>query len=993
VKRVLIVSFLAPLCGAFLLFLAPLAHATPCVPTLPGQWEYPGGPGYAATSGDNGQVISSAQTSASPPNAGLQVTLPLPSTISACYTIGLFGTPTQPLTVGVQNTGGAGVIQLTGVPTSQTSWPVPANSFVVLQYQPAATGVPAQFVQLSGPLPSVLHYPSRASVAALNFPASTTIYLDGYYYAGDGTPQQAYQQVIAACSLNGGAGDGGSQIEDANGCLIPVLGQSGEISVKQWGATGSSLGATSLTCSTTASSGVVHLSSVAALAVGETIDCIGAGSSSGVGTPATPTLTVVGPTGSSTYCMRIAYIGVDNQIGPASAEVATFVGNSVLDNVPDLKSAAQGLNIAWSAPSSSVKSIVVYEGPCGGETFVGVADPAAGSWNYYGVNGQNREPWVPAAYLATAQNQFLSCPIASINTSAGTVTCGNSVTAGASVSGEPAWIDDTAAIVAAHASGFQHLVGGPGTYVVTAGITNSAQGQTFTGCGIGCTVLMPETAGWNLYTTSGADVTETGTASSSLGGQGMSNLTVLAAGMASGFVLDDGSTEAVFENIQADQPFALAYVGSAVGSVLNSKFWRIDETDLSQSYDANRGDYGWVFQQQGSVGIVNANEMHFVVVGRCSNCGPNPTDPVPGLGHGYSELIQGGIDSIKAQTVDFQSAPDELEIDDANGSISAPKLNKFTDQAYNFCWYFCANLQSAGAVGPTSISGTTFNDNYFQATKGGGSSAIYLGAYSTSNVFNGGLILGAYTLDGTYGEGADLAGIDDSAFGTVVNGMRIFATSGEAIKCEAGATTQINGGEDYRIVGENNYSAANYGVVLEPGCGPAQVSGAWIGQLGDVVDQTGHPNSDVIYDRPKGSVDTEVGVVNGMSLSIVAPALGTCTATGGGGTINTCRGLYNQPAQSVGYLSPTGNGTPVVHLDTAANIAAAMPGNNTLMWLKNEANPAGLQTITLAIANGDSSNISLSGPGGVTNQAQIAPGYGILCSIAKGTPMVVACSQ
>lgn len=82
--------------------------------------------------------------------------------------------------------------------------------------------------------------PQVATKAALQSVASTTypyVMRMGYAVAGD-APPLTYVSSSSACSLNAGAGDGGSQVPSSDGkCWLAVFGQC--LDVSEWGANGS----------------------------------------------------------------------------------------------------------------------------------------------------------------------------------------------------------------------------------------------------------------------------------------------------------------------------------------------------------------------------------------------------------------------------------------------------------------------------------------------------------------------------------------------------------------------------------------------------------------------------------------------------------------------------------------------------------------------------------------------------------------------------------
>src|SRR5712671_3332810 len=97
----------------------------------PGNWLYPSTPGYAATLGDNGNVLSSYNTT-----AGLTVTLPATTDLPAGWSIGLATDQGKSLAVQVNATNGGHILYPLAIAASQTSLTLAGNlsEYVTLQY-------------------------------------------------------------------------------------------------------------------------------------------------------------------------------------------------------------------------------------------------------------------------------------------------------------------------------------------------------------------------------------------------------------------------------------------------------------------------------------------------------------------------------------------------------------------------------------------------------------------------------------------------------------------------------------------------------------------------------------------------------------------------------------------------------------------------------------------------------------------------------------------
>ena len=97
----------------------------------PGNWLYPPTPGYAAALGDNGNVLSSYNTS-----AGLTVTLPSTTNLPSGWSIGLATDQGKPLTAQINATAGGHILYPLANAAAQTTLSLAGNlyEYVTLQY-------------------------------------------------------------------------------------------------------------------------------------------------------------------------------------------------------------------------------------------------------------------------------------------------------------------------------------------------------------------------------------------------------------------------------------------------------------------------------------------------------------------------------------------------------------------------------------------------------------------------------------------------------------------------------------------------------------------------------------------------------------------------------------------------------------------------------------------------------------------------------------------
>lgn len=943
-----------------------------------GQWIFPSATGYNAAIADNGNTLS-------PLNSGANLTVTLPSTtgLPTGWSIGLATDAGLGIIAQVNATSGSKIVYggagCSGGCSGVSSITVPGGmnsnyELVTLQYDgsvfrvSSATPGAAQALGMTGASAYVIGNTALANLP----PAVHNARRIGFYTFGDSPPQDfSLSPVSTPCTLNSGAGDGFIQVASAisGRCWNIVAPDDGGLSVKDAGASGS---ATVAQCTTTANVATVTLDHVWDFQNNQPITCVGAGAPAGVGTPPTPTLSVIGPTGTSTYCMRIAYIGVHMQIGPASGEICAFNGNAVLDTVPDLAAMEQGIRVTWGATASNVLGIVIYEGPSGGEQFVGIGAPAmtiqpsctyfvggvcpaSGTWAFYGVNVQNRPSWVPASPLTSAQSQALTTTIQS---GAGTTALVVSPAPGTTVVSQPAWHDDTAAFQTALAD-YQHLKMGPGTYNITGTLGSTLDGQRLIGCGRDCAIISPR-GPFDLFSLTNPNYSPFVSGSGNEG-QGAEHFSI--AGLDHiGWAFRTDSARSRVEDIFLNQPWETAYVGGSnpANAVVFQNIWEVVE---------QRGPFGVMLD--GTQTSVNCGGG--VSSGACAVIQPwLDKVSLQVMYNGIGLWVEGDVASTQAiHFTTYQGPYPGVAMDNNSLSAAGPKLNKFNDYAANVCWHLCVLMTSAG-VGPQGTQANTIADPFIQTHNGGQSSAIEIGPNVSHTIIHGGQIFGSST-DNTELGGADIAGVDDFGFSTVIDGSTIYAFADEAIACESGANTQVIGGADPHFLSQIAYPSGSYGVLLKPGCSGAHIAGLWLGQVGDVVDQSGTPNNNYIEGRPPGSLDTEVTVTGGMTL----------TASG-------YPNVYSNSLPGIGivFMQPGG----AVHLDTAANIAGAMGADNSriMVIFKNMKSPAAVGNIVLSPAANDSANLNLNHNTTVT----IAPGQQVACSFAKTTSplLTVFCS-
>lgn len=967
--RRLLLAGLAAFWAAFLLVASADATGTGI---FPNNWIFPGGPGYAATALDNGNVISASGTS-----AGLTVTLPSTTSIAAGWSIGILApTPALPLTLVLNGVSGGQIVPGNGVAIT-TGFTAPLNQLRFFQYDGQG-----HFIEIQGTAAGsiVYHYPSNAAVKAqLVFPGSKFI-RDGVIYAGD-APDATYVVQSGACPLNSGNGDGGSQLPTGASpasCAYLVPPAGGIVDAKEWGSTG--YGWVSATCQATAGSNQIRLSTAAPFVNGWIMDCIGAGPIYAAGTPPRPTVTVIGTPGSATVCADIRFVGVNMSVSAKSPEQCVFNAPNQMGDVVALRAAAKGVQVAWPQQGTAVLGVIVDIGfGSGAETFAARAGVVYNAWNFYGdttnctsvatglpcTSRQNQPPWVPAP-SSSSQSQFLQ---GTISAGGGTSLVTLASAAQTTVSGMPAWIDDSAAEIAAAAArdasggNIGEITHGPGTYIITQGIQVAGNGGLI-GCGLGCATIQPEGAFTALTLTDpNCQTKQIASPPQQCFAPHANGFTIEALGDIGMAILANGVQYGYAHDINVDQPFNWF-------EETNTSGFRVDAPwNATGTIDGDWGTY--LYGPPGPGGIsgptnltVAATLLNGINGAPCENC--------------TQFYMSGVVNSTQGDIVFIYRAPREFIQDMvANPNGPTPSFNHFRRLACNFGWYACVTLSDANE--------TTFDDPYIQCTPGGNSDCVDLSASTTQTYFSLGQVFGS-RIGNNPTQGADLGGINcQGCFGFHLNGTDVWSNTGPAI-ISSGPGTTIYGGGDYAYISEVSHPSESIGVQLLPAgghdflgnpelgaCG-AVVHGNWYGQIADVQDTTGCPASNDIADRQRGAVDTEA----------------TNLSTGSKLLAATYPNLYNQGVQAVTYLSgPTG--TAQLQFDTAANIAAAIgntPGRSTLILFKNMApNPS--VTINFTAATGDSGNITITQPNPI-------PGTAFeLCNFVVGNSshLAVACSR
>lgn len=195
--------------------------------SFPGNaWLYPSSAGYAATTGDNGNVLSSYNTS-----AGLTVTLPPTAALTAGWSLGVVADNGKPASVQVNGSGGGAILYPRTAGGGQSSVTLAGHDdeFVALEYDGSgnfrvvqATPATAQQIAMAGPggianwlFPSVSSYTATKAdngnaISAFNSPLSyftVTLPATSTIAPGWTIAVASDNGKAAAVQVNGGAGE------------------------------------------------------------------------------------------------------------------------------------------------------------------------------------------------------------------------------------------------------------------------------------------------------------------------------------------------------------------------------------------------------------------------------------------------------------------------------------------------------------------------------------------------------------------------------------------------------------------------------------------------------------------------------------------------------------------------------------------------------------------------------------------------------------------
>lgn len=678
---------------------------------------------------------------------------------------------------------------------------------------------------LDGGGPPTFEVTTNAALKALSTAAASSVTRIGFYTQGD-VPPVHYSASASACSLNGGAGDNGSQVQSSDSkCWIASMPSPAPVS--EWGTSGSAL-----TKSATGSGTALTLSPDAGdFQNNQTISVVGGGAASTVAAPTAITVTTEGTTGSTTWCTKLVSIDGDHGYSPASAEVCDSGNGNATNNIATGTAAATDQLVAWT-PASGATSVAVYFGASGAETCQGVeAVNGVASTNTLRYYGQNT-------------NWFATCPSWLPNTPPGasgadlyrgTIVSGGGTTSlvvspglTTAVSNATIAHDDTSEVTAALAVSPDPFFT-QGTYNVTQPISTDLQGQIVDGCGPGCS-LIAGSGSFTVWTMSNNGGTQ-------LYYSGLNDIGFLSSDMASGFTLAiSGPNGPNLSNIGFWRPYDEMEVNNV--DLMLGEFVNDFANPLTGAPTKRRGDVGFYFVASvpGSVPVVNFNYF-------------NSASSFQPLSLYYSGCVASfrsvhiGLQQAPAPQVQFDNAPNCM----VNGKSTGPQFPIIGTLGVNGAW---PPQPANNAPGVKIVAGQDIEllQPYIQYTGPNGSG----NAITCLSGTNGLTLVGGQV----FGGGND--NLEDNCFGVVINGTHIYSAVNANIECDSSAINLAVNGDSANLVSGTPVQATKYGVLLNGGCQNVSVSGNWQGALANVDDQAS-PATIVAIDKiPPGSPPTTI---------------------------------------------------------------------------------------------------------------------------------------
>lgn len=191
-------------------------------------WTYLFSSGYSATGADNGTTITSALT-----GGATTITLPSTGLIPNGWAINLYANG-EPITLNLNGVSGGTLVTPNGGSVTSYTLPGTPTSYALLSFDGSSFRI-----LLAGGGTTTFSVDTASQMAALGaLTNNTVVNVRGHSAVGDGG-DASYTFSTSACTLNNGAGDGGSQIPPltGTGCYnlnVPITG----VATAVWGVKG-----------------------------------------------------------------------------------------------------------------------------------------------------------------------------------------------------------------------------------------------------------------------------------------------------------------------------------------------------------------------------------------------------------------------------------------------------------------------------------------------------------------------------------------------------------------------------------------------------------------------------------------------------------------------------------------------------------------------------------------------------------------------------------
>lgn len=853
------------------------------------------------------------------------------------YTQFCFGVTAGQGYFNLQSFGGAPAATL-GITINGTTYPFPGpGNGDVLGPPSSIDGDVAVFNGAGGTLlkdggPPSFNVTTNAALVALPLTgkaAGYTVSRSGYYATGD-SPLSTYTLQLSGCSLNGGLGDGGSQVASAISGNCWILTAQAVYDPRQWGAVNSTAATTG-----TASGTALTLASAQDFQNGQSIAVIGAGTAFSLSAPGSLVVGPHGGTGSTTYSYTIAPIDQNLGVGRALTTVTITNGMAQLGiPIDGTFGPAVWNEIAWSGSAGAV-SYAIY-GSKGASPLACIAVTAKLQWSDYGTNPAATPPinhqqtcpsWVPATPPASAQADVLRATILS---GGGTTSLVLATASSTSVSGAAVSHDSGTQIANALNLGLPFGFG-CGDYNVFVALTMPGGSLA----GNGCTTLHSY-VNVNTLTVTGDQAWVTG-------------MTFAEANTAAGFGARDQGNRTHWLDIEMTAPYNMIEIEGS----FSPDFTNFRGSGIGPGSPL-RGDYG-VY-------------MHGIraVAPTPSTFTQNPyfyNLTVPQTTSACSFVIDGDVNGVTTYGSQLLAGPCEYQVQNTVGGLFGPQLSKNYAFAVNNAW-------GPPMVFTTSADDYMFSRLFLQGHNGNDSSCIFIGAG-----------VGPITIvDQTEIFACDKHGIDEEGNELQTdNTTLIYANSAESAatydKVHIGASA--TGGMTIGLAAGDHFASVG-------NAAPDERCGVFIDVGFNSGVQTGYPLVDTTTNGPGllAPVCDQTGLFGQVKVDgVLSP--NTSTSANATGVTIAAANMVQLPGQ-ISWFYRSGQASAVTDTTaTAASILALIP--NAVAGSSFDFRFVNLGGFILTLAGGTGVTIS-----GMAN-SKIREPHDYICTVTNPSPAAINC--